>query len=212
MSETKTEALAVTRSEQRIDKSGWGPGPWQDEPDFVEWQSAEPPHFRCQVNRNEIGGVFCGYVAVPPGHPAHGKGAGEVEVEVHGDVTFGSEAIGGGWAIGFDCGHAWDFQPAMEARLKAQLPPGMYAAQQRVLSDMPGGSTYKTLAFVRAEVESLARQLAAMGPPVLTEGQAELAAEDPDPLDRTLDVGNGERMTIGAIVDEIFPEEREQRS
>jgi hypothetical protein len=31
--------------------------------------------------------------------------------------------------------------------------------------------------------------------------------DEPDPLNRTIDVGNGERKSIGAIVDEIFPDE-----
>lgn len=174
MSETKTEALAVTRSEHRIDKSAWGSGPWQDEPDFFEWRSAAPPHFWCQINRNEAGGVFCGYVAVPPGHPAHGKDTGEidVDVDVHGGITFTSEAVNGGWAVGFDCGHGFDLQPALDARVKL-LTGTAFSDSMNAIDDIPElRTTYKTLAFVRAEVESLARQLAAMGPPVLTEGEA----------------------------------------
>lgn len=177
MNETKTEALAVTRSESRIDKSEWGGGPWDDEPDLIEWQSDSAPSFWCQINRTEATGCLCGYVAVPQDHPVHGHGFSEVDalVEVHGGLTFGGPGVAGLWVFGFDCGHGFDVHPAMEARLKATMPREMYAEHQRVLtSESPGmpRTTYKTLSYVRAEVESLARQLAAMGPAALTEGAA----------------------------------------
>lgn len=52
-----------------IDKSAWGEGPWQNEPDRLEF---EAEGFPCLANRNRMG-VWCGYVALPPGHPWHGK-------------------------------------------------------------------------------------------------------------------------------------------
>lgn len=51
-----------------VDKSTWGPGPWADEPDKVQWQD-ETTGLPCMVRRGspEIG-VWCGYVGVAEGH------------------------------------------------------------------------------------------------------------------------------------------------
>lgn len=58
------------RINPEIDKSTWGEGPWQHEPDRAEWEHAGLP---CLALRNRSG-AWCGYAAVPPGHPLHGKG------------------------------------------------------------------------------------------------------------------------------------------
>lgn len=48
----------------------------------------------------------CGYVTVPKGHPAFGKGYGELpEINVHGGVTYGKPTDDGEWEIGFDTAH-----------------------------------------------------------------------------------------------------------
>ena len=54
-----------------MDKSGWGPGPWWDEPDKEQW--ADPKTgLPCLIKRNHFGSL-CGYVGVREGHPWHGK-------------------------------------------------------------------------------------------------------------------------------------------
>jgi hypothetical protein len=175
VTETKTEALAAARRERTVDKSDWGPGPWQDEPDLVQWTSEAPARFWCQVARNDRG-ALCGYVAVPPGHSAHGKDLGELGgLRVHGSVTYAGPGVAGLWVLGFDCGHSRDVAPAEEAYLRATMPAWMAENRARLRGDvdacMPAfRTTYKALPYVRAEVESLARQLAAIGPDALTEG------------------------------------------
>lgn len=53
-------------------KSKWGPGPWQDEPDALDWRD-EATGFACAIRRNlMLTGSLCGYVGVPPGHALHG--------------------------------------------------------------------------------------------------------------------------------------------
>jgi hypothetical protein len=144
-------------------KDEWGPGPWQDEPDRAEWRHAGLP---CLVKRSPGGGNWCGYVAVPPGHPCHGAGYDDPEVEVHGGLTYaglcdGQE--GGGichvpragepaevWWLGFDCHHCYDFAPQYAA---------YFAAIGR--SSCPD-EVYRDLAYVTAETNSLAEQLAEM--------------------------------------------------
>lgn len=66
-------------------------------------------------------GGYNGYVAVPQGHPSYGKHYDEIDVDVHGGVTyakFGTDELYEGvevlrpnpelYWIGFDTFHAWD--------------------------------------------------------------------------------------------------------
>lgn len=135
-----------------IDKAAWGPGPWANEPDRVEF---EAHGFPCLIRRTDMG-ILCGYVAVPPGHPWHGKGYDDVPAEVHGGLTY-SEACAGDvchvpkpgtpdnvWWLGFDHGHYDDLMPATAARIPS----------------MRQMSTYKTVDYVKDGCESLARQAA----------------------------------------------------
>lgn len=54
------------------DKSAWGPGPWQDEPDKRQWRD-EATGLPCLIVRSPMGGNLCGYVGVPREHALHGK-------------------------------------------------------------------------------------------------------------------------------------------
>ena len=60
-----------------------------------------------------------GYVILPVGHPSHGKGYDDIDVEVHGGLTFSESAEGlkwpeilpddaDGWVVGFDTAHYGD--------------------------------------------------------------------------------------------------------
>ena len=147
------------------DKAAWGPGPWQDEPDKEQFPDAVTG-LPCLVKRDPFGSL-CGYVGVSEDHPWFGKGYGDVDADVHGGLTFadicqeGDEAHaichipGPGepdrvWWLGFDCGHAWDISPAMEAR---------DGERGRAPIRMPH-SSYKTVAYVKAECARLAAQAA----------------------------------------------------
>lgn len=132
-----------------VDRSRWHQGPWDKEPDREEWRHLGLP---CLIVRNRMGGL-CGYVGVPPGHPWHGKEMDDVDAEVHGGITYAAPCAEGGaichvplpgepesvWWVGFDCVHLDDYAPGEGRQM-----------------EMDG--TYKPLAYVRAEVESLAQQ------------------------------------------------------
>jgi len=137
-----------------IDKSTWGAGPWQTEPDRVEWTHADLP---CLAVRNHFG-AWCGYAAVPPGHPLHGKHYDAVDVDAHGGLTYAGACSGhichvpkpgepdDVWWFGFDCAHAFDVMPGMDA---------YWRGCGRLPIDGPE-CTYKTLAYVQAETNQLA--------------------------------------------------------
>lgn len=142
-----------------IPKAEWPAGPWQDEPDRVDFEHAG---FACLAHRNRVG-VWCGYVAVPPGHPAYGLKYEEIDVEVHGSLTYSDKchepichtAKPGEpdevWWLGFDCAHAWDLCPGMIADL-AKIGMNHHFEHE----------VYRDLAYVKAEIESLAEQLGRM--------------------------------------------------
>jgi hypothetical protein len=138
------------------DRSSWPPGPWDDEDDRMLWLTK--PGLSGLIVRNEHLGNLCGYVGVPPGHPAHGAGYPDdllSKVKVHGGLTYSSPssrrvALSDEtdlWWLGFDCLHTGlgDSSPAAS----------------NILS-IPGGE-YRSIGYVYLGVESLAAQLAALG-------------------------------------------------
>lgn len=162
MSETHdVEAIDTTP----VDRTGWGAGPWDGEPDRIEWEHAGRP---CLILRASTTGALCGYAAVDPGHPLHGVSYWDtydlIEYpDVHGGLTY-SDACDGGrichipqpgkpdevWWFGFDCGHHMDISPAVICRHpEIKVGDGTY------------GETYKPVAYVQAEVNRLAEWLVA---------------------------------------------------
>lgn len=68
------------------DKTTWGDGPWVCEPDKRQWIDAVT-EMSCLMVRGPSG-AWCGYVGVPEGHPLHGKCYDDIDIEVHGGLTF----------------------------------------------------------------------------------------------------------------------------
>lgn len=161
-----------------IDREGWPPGPWDDEPDKIEYR--DPGTNAPVIIRRVVLGSLCGYVAVPPGHPWHGSNGFDCPAVVHGGVNYGGpcqeewpdpEAYGYAvchvaapgesddvWWLGFDCQHITDTVPQVSAIL-TRAGHG---------TDAPFGmrQTYKDVAFVRAQCAELARQAAAEALPM----------------------------------------------
>jgi hypothetical protein len=135
------------------------PGPWRGEPDRVEF---EHEGFPCLLRRSEMGN-WCGYVAVPPGHPAHGVSFQTLDLGVHGGLSYSAKCFADichvpkpgesddVWWLGFDCAHGHDFIPRIH--LVFEHDPA------------PLGVAYRTVDYVRGEVEDLARQLREMTAP-----------------------------------------------
>ena len=100
---------------------------------------------------NNGSGYRCGYVRVPKGHPWHGKGYDDVEVSVHGGLTFAEpdEHCGKGeddaWWLGFDCAHLGD---AQDLTLPHEVKMPHF------------GSVVRTQEYVESECRSLCEQAA----------------------------------------------------
>lgn len=145
-------------SERAPPKSEWGPGPWHDEPDSDRWRDPLTG-LRCYAVRNPITGTWCGYVEVPRTSVLYGLPISHRlmcrKVHVHGGVTWSRRmrGVSSAWLIGFDCAHARDQMPALEATLR-QAMPGY--ERPSILREY---ESYKTLAAVRAEVTAMAEQV-----------------------------------------------------
>jgi hypothetical protein len=165
-----------TKQYTTIDRAslGWPAGPWDGEPDKVQWPDAETG-LPCLAVRNPRSGNWCGYVGVAEGHPLYRKGYDDEAVysanvgEVHGGLTFSgacrpSEDESRGichtpsagepdhvWWFGFDCAHCDDHSPDDVKRAEAG---GIWRLDPR--------SAYRTLAYVQDECRALAKQLAAV--------------------------------------------------
>jgi len=149
-----------------VDRTGWGSGPWDDEPDKVQWQDPKTG-LPCLARRGPAG-AWCGYVGVPKGHPLHGAHYDAVDADVHGGLTYSALCDGDDergichlpeigepepvWWGGFDCYHLGDIGPAFEARMRKH--GGSHLA-------LYPEATYKPLDYVRGECKRLALQLGA---------------------------------------------------
>ncbi len=149
-----SEPITVT-----IDKSGWGAGEWQNEPDRLDFIHAG---FACMALRHTRFGHWCGYVGVPREHPYYGKPYDEPDVEFHGGLTYANRCNADichvpepgmpddVWWLGGDFAHCNDMSPGINA----------------VLASLPGGTSrphdwqvYRALPYVRSQIEGLAEQL-----------------------------------------------------
>lgn len=164
-------------------REAWGPGPWQDEPDLIEWrhQSGLP----CLLVRNAAG-ALCGYVGLPPVHRYWGRHYNSVQEESsHGGLTFSDECHGDIchvpepgepgdiWWLGFDCAHYQDLAPAMAAMMRKHRHTlttelGQESGARAADLLFPSVESYKgrgffeeyrDVGYVRAHCEALADEL-----------------------------------------------------
>lgn len=157
----------------KVDRTGWPKGVWDAEPDRVDWKTKAG--FPALALRHPSG-HWCGYVAVPPGHPAY-ESADESVVDVHGGVTYASKCAGNVchvpepgepadvfW-LGFDFAHCNDASPSawdMSSGFSTWSEDGrtcLWGPSAKMgKGDVKG--VYRDLAYVRAECEQVGRQLA----------------------------------------------------
>lgn len=140
-----------------FDKTTWGDGPWMTEPDKMQFPDPTTG-LPCLIVRSPLG-ALCGYVGVPEGHPCYGKDWDDLDVNVHGGLTYsdacqpgdhvpGEKESDNMWWLGFDCAHAWDFAPGVDAELRAA---GIRTNDR--------DTTYRDVAYVKEQIARLAAQL-----------------------------------------------------
>lgn len=116
-----------------------------EEGNFYEWRDKYSGYI-CRIIRPISDGWLCGYVSVPEGHNCFGKGYDDVNVEVHGGLTYSRDmGVKGNWWLGFDCVHAGDLNP------RDVLVYGYKSYHD--------DDTYRTVHYVKNECKELAKQL-----------------------------------------------------
>lgn len=131
-------------------------GDWNNEPNRLNWTHAG---LDCMIIRNPRLLHWCGYVGLRPNHSCFKKRGDDVNVEVHGGLTYARDCEGHichitddpsekiFW-LGFDCAHYGDLSPGF-SDLSSRLPASRYGLFE----------TYRNLAYIVAETNSLAEQL-----------------------------------------------------
>lgn len=133
---------------------------YASEPDKRQWIDVETG-LPCLIVRGG-GGALCGYVGISKSHPYFEKSYNDVDVDVHGGLTFSEHCMphkdnpergichivedgddDNIWWLGFDCGHSGDIHPGYKHHYS-----GGY-----------GYSSYKDIGYVAHEVKKLAKQL-----------------------------------------------------
>lgn len=146
-----------------MDKSDWLRGPWDHEPDKIQWVD-EATGFPCLVVRNAMGS-WCGYVGIGRYHRYYGVPFGQAQdIDVHGGLTFSASCsedengvchvVGPNeddhvWWLGFDHAHGYDATPAHSAFFRR------YGIRDET-------EFYTTVDAARDEVRDLAKQLKAL--------------------------------------------------
>lgn len=154
-----------TKSYTTLDRSGWGSGIWDGEPDKVQWPDAVTG-LPCLAVRTVMG-HWCGYVGVTAPHPLYEIQCRDCpNLNVHGGITFAAACDFGAdeshsichlpgpgesdrvWWLGFDCAHAFDHIPGHMAMLTG-------LGFDYINRD----AVYRTLAYVQENCADLAKQL-----------------------------------------------------
>lgn len=160
-----------------------GDGPWNDEPDKVQWIDPATG-YDCLIVRNHFG-ALCGYVGVPPEHPWFGTDysnctaaechtdrwcdhSPEAVLSVHGGITFANFCEPGEPVEGI-CHMPAEGRPEVywfgfDCAHSQDLAPGMKSMERNYgISDypMPPGfeDVYRDLGYVVSEIQDLAKQL-----------------------------------------------------
>jgi hypothetical protein len=104
-------------------------------------------------------GVFSAFIYGLAGGPKEGTIPLGMVLKVHGGISWSGEALrdlaSGLWWFGFDCGHAGDYCPAIDAVLRRIMPPEHMRERAKLFID----DKYRDLEYVRTEVTHLAWQL-----------------------------------------------------
>lgn len=122
-----------TNWKKPADRSRWQRGPWDDEPDFIEFEHLG---LWCFAGRG-IWGTWFGYVACEASDPRITV-VNDETLEAHGGLVHGWQDEDGR-GVGFDCAHAGDASPEDPHVMK--------------------GDVYRDAAYVERELVNLAEQI-----------------------------------------------------
>ena len=165
MSEEYQEKHLYT-TQEKLEELGYGE--WVEEADEVDFKYRD---YHCKIGRSGLSGALCGYIQIPNGHPWYEKHYDNIDITVHGGLTFGgfSALIQGnkiGYLIGFDCAHSGDIAPGWvkATRILIQADPE-WAENERKFQEkyqtrcrQTFQKTYRNIQFCIDECKSMVDQ------------------------------------------------------
>ena len=119
----------------------------------------------CLMRTGPMGNLN-GYIGVEKGHPWWGETYWDLDVDVHGGLTYtGEERPGtwdkdGRWWLGFDTAHAGDVVPKIEELLADHYAEGTLGG---AISDAMEGDVLRGEPYVEEQIKSLVMQAQADG-------------------------------------------------
>lgn len=154
----------------------WLPGPWDREPDRVDFEHAG---LTCQLSRAPRRGFWRGYVLLPHGHRLHHAPMHRLWDELFGwmpddwerqvtwsyfDPDLDAAPADAPWFVGFDCCHGSDISPLeleVESRAIGGASPELRAllAENALLRAADEKRFYRTVDYTRRQTELLAEGL-----------------------------------------------------
>ena len=172
--------IIVLHEYRFIDKTTWGPGPWQQEPDKIQGVD-DATGLPVLAVRHPRSGHWCGYVGVPEGHPVFGLDydAADALGPEHDDGGWRGFLVHGGLTFADTCqddpeakehGICHIPQPGESDRVwwlgfdmchAWDRSPGREAMLRSLgmPNALQGTQKYQTLEYVQEECTKLARQL-----------------------------------------------------
>ncbi len=96
----------------------------------------------CSIHRNGVK-ALCGYITLTPDNSLYSIGYDELDLSVHGGLTYNSYDDNNNWVIGFDCAHYQDLCP-------------YFLLNEDSVFGLRG--TYRDMEYVKSECESMAEQ------------------------------------------------------
>lgn len=144
-----------------IDKTLWGDGPWQNEPDELRF---EYKGYTCELRRNIfVTGAWCGYVFMKSTCKAStdDKYKASQLIKVHGEITYAYLGIDDSTGeeiciLGFDLGHLNDLMPLKQTNTgminllnSLTEAKGTYAFKK----------IYRTMKYAKKQCESMVDQI-----------------------------------------------------
>lgn len=160
-----------------VDKSGWGFGPWQEEPDRATWWD-QATGLPCLISRNGFGSL-CGYVGVHPKHPLFNSGIGSCLNKICCNPYSCDHSLGyvitvhGGLSFAGECKALHYKNEGCHLKDEVTKEPWWFGFDCGHSIDyipflnvnLPGNypSNYRDLKYVESQIEQLANQLFELG-------------------------------------------------
>lgn len=150
-----------------FDKSSWGPGEWQNEPDYHEFVYKG---YHCFCKRVMFSGHWCGYVELPLDIAQKfcllDKKMWEIDIDCHGGITYNENFLPPDGEeseffryIGFDCAHSEDICPKMEQDLNLFRDKEFKNKLNELREFLPFKQTYKNLEFLIEQLRYMVDQI-----------------------------------------------------